>query len=68
MHGTITIITNLLFSAVEPVDSNSNKQSMLLVVRVVLQSLYAVMETYGIRYIISHGTPELITQLVPTKI
>ena len=68
MHGTFTIITNLLFSAVEPVDSHSNKQSMLLVVRVLLQSLYAAMETYGIRYIISRGTPELITQLVPTKI
>lgn len=68
MCSTFTIITSLLFSAAEPADSHSNKRSMSLVVRILLQSLDAAMETYGMRHVISHGTPELITQLIPAKI
>lgn len=67
MCGTFGSITNVLFSAVEPVDSRSNNQSMSLAVSILLQSLDAAAETYGMRHIISHGTLELITQLMPKK-
>jgi len=68
MCGTFTITGDLLFSAVEWVDSHSNKWSISLVIRILLQTPEAAMETYGRRHIISCGIPELTTQLMPAKI